>query len=812
MRLTIERLRTLVLAAGILLIVALVAFLAIGKIRNPLNRKDLPKRLGIDIEQEANGFTHTEFRSGRELFKINASKVEQLKDGHFELHFVKIEMYGPEGQGADSIEGKEFEYDQKSGIARAAGAVEITIAQPSRGDRGLGTSGSKSTGQSTEAAKIHVRTSGLTFNQKSGVAVTAQAVAFDLLQGSGRSVGARFDSQNGHLELDHAVEIDTHRGIESVSLRAAHAEIDRNAQTCKMEGAEARYRGGEAHADASTLHFRDDGSAEELDITRGLVLTTATGGKLAAPSGVLDFDSHSEPTRGVLEGGVAIDSHTAERTVDGTAKNATMEFAEAGMLRHAQLQGKVRLAVAEQSIAKGVPVESSRLWNSPVADLDFRHTPHGQVELADLRGTGGVVVAGSTRRGDGPRLPSKMSADEVTAAFGANSTLKSLTGVGNASLMETTAQGMRQTMSGDRLGAFFSASDQARQQSKHGGVGTAQSGTEIQSADITGHVVITQTPSAGVAQGAQNGMRAMAEDARYDGSAGWMHLRGNPRVENDGMQLTADAIDVSQESSRARAHGDVKATWFGNSAGAAGAAASPARMPSLGADGPVHVIADEAQLQQSTGEIAFKGKARMWQASDSIAAPVIVLNRKNQTLTARTASAADPVRLVLVSVSRQGREKPGMPMSPSVIRVQSGDLDYSDAARTAVLRGGVTGAVVAEAGEGTTRANRVDLTLLPAGGHGAGSGMAGQVDRMTATGGVTVDLQGRHGTGNQLVFSSKSEEYVLTGTAASPPRLTDPVRGEVTGTSLIFNSRDDSVSVEGGGQKTLTETNEPKRP
>jgi hypothetical protein len=42
-RFTIERLRTVVLAAGVLLIVALVVFLARGKLKNPLNLKDIPK-------------------------------------------------------------------------------------------------------------------------------------------------------------------------------------------------------------------------------------------------------------------------------------------------------------------------------------------------------------------------------------------------------------------------------------------------------------------------------------------------------------------------------------------------------------------------------------------------------------------------------------------------------------------------------------------------------------------------------------------------------------------------------------------------
>jgi hypothetical protein len=36
--------------------------------------------------------------------------------------------------------------------------------------------------------------------------------------------------------------------------------------------------------------------------------------------------------------------------------------------------------------------------------------------------------------------------------------------------------------------------------------------------------------------------------------------------------------------------------------------------------------------------------------------------------------------------------------------------------------------------------------------------------------------------------------------------MTDPARGSVTGEALIFHSRDDSVSIEGGGGRTTTQT------
>jgi lipopolysaccharide export system protein LptA len=77
---------------------------------------------------------------------------------------------------------------------------------------------------------------------------------------------------------------------------------------------------------------------------------------------------------------------------------------------------------------------------------------------------------------------------------------------------------------------------------------------------------------------------------------------------------------------------------------------------------------------------------------------------------------------------------------------------------------------------------------------------------MTARGHVVLTSEGRRGTGEQLVYTGATNEYVLTGTASAPPRMTDPARGSVSGEALIFHGHDDSVSVEGGGRKTTAET------
>jgi lipopolysaccharide export system protein LptA len=247
-------------------------------------------------------------------------------------------------------------------------------------------------------------------------------------------------------------------------------------------------------------------------------------------------------------------------------------------------------------------------------------------------------------------------------------------------------------------------------------------------------------------------------------------------------------------------------------------------------------VASEAEMNQSTGTATFRGHARLWQLANSISAPVIVLDRQRQRLTAQTTSAADPVTAVLLSAesaiapaSDRSETKPGTatgqnagagakPSPPSVIRVRGGAFMYSDAEHRAVMLSGVLPKVTAETSTATSTSNQVELLLMPGSGEQAPGGASqaqgavsqAQVDRMTATGHVVLSSQGRAATGETLVYTGSTGDYVLTGSADAPPRMTDPERGSVTGEALIFHSRDDSVSIEGGAQETETETRTPK--
>src|SRR5271154_3014219 len=173
MRLTVARFRLGIIVSACLLLLVLAGFFGYARYRIHRVAKDLPARLGIDIQQTADGFTYSQSSRAHTFFTIHASKLVQLKNGgHASLHNVAITLYGPEGSNrADKIYGSDFDYDPQSGIATAKGEVQIDLG-------GLGAVQTPQTGAAQDAHgqsnTIHVKTSGLTFNSKTDDAFTGE--------------------------------------------------------------------------------------------------------------------------------------------------------------------------------------------------------------------------------------------------------------------------------------------------------------------------------------------------------------------------------------------------------------------------------------------------------------------------------------------------------------------------------------------------------------------------------------------------------------------------------------------------------------
>src|ERR1700722_258112 len=134
MNVSVERLGGWLLVGAGLLVVVVAAFLGYAHYRAHRFLTNLPKKLGIDIRQESNGWTLSQSAGPNTVYTIHAAKETQLTNGKIVLHDVGIVVYGKKQNRADRIYGSEFEYDAASGVIRAMGEVHIDLQAPQPAD------------------------------------------------------------------------------------------------------------------------------------------------------------------------------------------------------------------------------------------------------------------------------------------------------------------------------------------------------------------------------------------------------------------------------------------------------------------------------------------------------------------------------------------------------------------------------------------------------------------------------------------------------------------------------------------------------
>jgi lipopolysaccharide export system protein LptA len=301
-----------------------------------------------------------------------------------------------------------------------------------------------------------------------------------------------------------------------------------------------------------------------------------------------------------------------------------------------------------------------------------------------------------------------------------------------------------------------------------------------------------QQAAAAAGEPAPSPVRATAEKATYDAKTETMELSGSPRIQEATGELAAAQVTMHRVTGDADATGGVKATYrqAGNGPGV-----------SFTQSGPVHVIADHAHLDHAKDLATFYGSpSRLWQGSDSVSAPVLELSRKQGTLFAHGAQDETAVHAVFTSTAAHPAAKPKDVTGPSVVRVESRTLLYGQNDHKAVFNG----AVVAQTTAGLMHANVMDVYFASA--APAGASQKESLEKIVARGDVQLNEPGRKGSGEEMTYTAADGKFLLTGTPAAPPRLTDEAHGSVTGNALIFNDRDDSVVVSGGAAKVVTQT------
>jgi lipopolysaccharide export system protein LptA len=780
MSLPVSRLRRWFALIAILMMatVAGMYFYARWSLRKAVH--DIPAKIGLDIQQTAEGFSISKSVEGRTQFTVSASKAVQFKEGgRAELHDVKIVVYGKDASRFDRITGDDFEYDPSSGNVNAKGRVLIDLEANPEGIRH-----SDQTPPAQTRSPIHLESDGLSFNKNTGDASASGKVVFQTPQASGSAVGIVYVAKTGTMNLLSAVAMTVNRP-QPVHLTADRGLITKQPHQVFLTAVHMNREQQEAWSDHATFFLREDNTVDRI-LAEGDVRTELHG-RASSNSKTSNAETRERSdqaelwltgtrnllTTAILSGNVQL-NFLGTRPADAAAGRVTLHFiARAGQqlletvhaedgVRLTQKNGQTGAVVASAALsspaspAKAGGQNQDIEMTAPV--MDFIVTDGRLLQSAETSGPPQIVI---TQPGSNQRTV--VTAAKFTAKFTEKNRLSTLHGEPDAKIVSSMVDSGGTIVAG-KSGSAPGATDR---------VSTSQM-LDVVFGPEGGVSSIAQTGGVVYVDGTE---KAWAQRGQYTTADQVLVLTGLPRVVDGGMTTTAQMIRMNRTTGEAIAEGSVKSTYSDLKAQPDGGM--------LASGDPIHVTSRSMTAHRSPAIALYTGDARLWQNANVVEAPTLQFDRDHRSLVAQgSGSMAQPVSTVLVQVDKSGKATP--------VHITSARLNYSDAARTVFLDGGVT----ANQADAIMTSQRMTVFLLPRSQSqvGASPGMPGQVERIVAEDRVVITQPTRHATGEHLVYTSADDKFVLTG---GPPSIFDAERGKTTGDSLTFYKHDDRVLVEG---------------
>ena len=831
MRLSIQRLRWILIAGALLLVVVLAVYIGYGRYRALKAYQQILAHSGVSLTHDSNGVTWSQSLKGRKLYTIRAKTESSLGGGKYALHDAEMLVYNRSGDAADHIYGSEIEYDENEGIARAKGEVFMDLQPP----QGLANGGRSTTqpaapplANAKPAPVIHVRTSGLVYLRKLGVAATDQQVDFSYGDMRCTSRGAEFNSGQSTLHLLANVRMDGLAHGQPLHVTATRAEVDRDRNIATLTSPVVVSQGRTARADSAVLHLRKDGSLERVEGLNHVLLTSATqqitGNRLDAA-----LNQQSLPQTARVSGDVLLVDTNPLRPMHGSANVLDAAFSAQGSPTSIVATGAAKLSMLDR---KSNPRGLARsMEGAKIVALFTPGERKSPSHLTEIHATGSAHATGESvaipAKGDAvdktKPLPLKnmhVTADDLRILFTDNADNKArpqvLYGTGHTVLQQDAPRGEQEISSGDSLELTFGSVDHRADSAT-----SDTAAMNISSAIQSGHVVIhDRAADKPGATGPAPVSTGTAEQAEYDGATQVLTLTGDAHLVGDTASLVAPTVSLNQRSQDADASGGVQAT-FQNAAAAP--TPKPDRSPGAKPAPVTHVLSASAHFDHAARLATFYGTdaepARMWQDASQVQAATLLFDGLKRTFSARPAKPGTLIHAVFAS--NPTTPKPGAsPRAASIIRVASPKMNYNDLQREANFSGGV----VIDGTMGQVQGQHAVVFLEPAKKSpllnqppgnvpSQPSPLNGSVDRIVVYGSVQMDQPGRHGTGDQLLYTAATGTYVLTGTPAIPPRIIDAQQGTVTGSTLLFGDAGSTIVVtgdlgapKGKGGRVRTET------
>jgi lipopolysaccharide export system protein LptA len=723
-----------------------------------------PAEIPRNLDSKASRWTWTQSSANERKVEIHADTVEQIRDTTLlQLRGVELLIYRSDAQSYDRIVCASARFDGETLYSEEEVTVLLGLAAGESGRGG--------------AQPTKIRSTGVTFQSKTGVASTDRYTEYEFEGGVGHSVGSFYDSVHRYFRMNSEAYVERRASAPDqppLKIRAGELTYYEVGQRVDLKQGASLERGGQRlHAAEAIVHL-DEG------VIRLITATDARGEERQA-SRVVSFET---PRLDARYSPQQILEH-----INGRGPSVMTSESEASVIRaqgnridlnYKTTEGDTESVLGETYVSESAFLEAKPGPSTPAKNGQIRRISSAILHLKMDDAGEDMEFVETLKRGRLDLLPVEtdgsrdvLEADRIKMFYAAGNRMEKLQAAGSVSLerqprAEVSKTGRKaaplHTFSGRLLGEF-----------------------DADSGDLS---VLRQWANFRFEQGDRSGR---ADEAQFDLAANQIGLKRRAEVWDPNSRTSADHLTLDQQSGDFTAQGGVSSVYQENDT--QGEPSSGARAETTGelfaASEPVYATADRMVSNQRSGLLEYHGKARLWQGADRIEAEQIRIERHQKKLAAEGN---------VVSVLSEKDEDPAAEQGadPAArgrpIEVRADAMQYEEASRQVEYDGHVE----LRRDMLRVKANELDAWLAPAG--GAGSRLEKAVARSSVEVVETVahGAPPRRGFGERAQFYPSQNKVILEG---DPARVINARRDTTQGSELTYYLNDDRLLVLGSSQE-----------
>ena len=620
-----------------------------------IERKNAPVAAAANVSRRSNGVTFSKGEGNRKEFTVEASQSTDFKDRNLtELEAVVITIFGKNGDRHDVIHTQSCQYGQLDGNVVCSGEVRMDLESAADAARAANAP------VDAVPQVLHVVTKAVTFNQKSGTALTSEPVSFSFPNGTGQGVGMEYKSAAGTVRL-----------LQNVRLNLRPPPSSGGPAKRKTKAMQKSQAGEAADAASSesvivTGSSLDFARTERLMHVLGPAAAESKTTRLTAAELTLDMDAQFRAQTLLASGNVNDEQpkvvSRGNGQMDISGDQLTAEFSPQGWVTTVEAEGHVkgaRQAVAEHDDATA---EHATIAMWPRVNEMKELNLHGDVVLKTLATATGD---GRVLRTEAFRMEFSQSTDTEagkavkaeTLAAGrmewSETNATSITGFSSVRAASSTNKSgsvkpvdtahapanspAHTTLTADKLQMLFDGLGKAKQLLADGHVRTERTMPEKSTQTATSQSgVANLLPTGGWSQMDLNGAVKLREGDRNGQSDHAVFrqveqtatLTGHALVRDATTETAATRIVFVQNTGDIHAEGGVRSTDLPGPNGPGSNAAVQL------APAPTHVTSEKLDGNSQTGRALYTGHARMWQGESVLEADSIELLRETRVMNA----------------------------------------------------------------------------------------------------------------------------------------------------------------------------------